>query len=627
MNTIVIAYDQRDVRGPIRTRLKALWLFVVGMFLAVLTLPLLVLGPRRAGRRCCRTAGGRRPRVLVNAVYWPLVLVLLLLALTSFYHVTLPHRLPWRRHLPGTVLARRLLPGRRARAAGLRRRHPDHGAALRRAGRPDRACCCSASSSAWRCCSAPSSTPPSRPAGRRRCAGTTRRRGRRAAKLARAARNSRPGGTHSPAALGHVCGEQAGQLLLAAARRSPCRPGTPGCRASGLFVTGKTSPQRASTIVPMTALSAILFLRDVVEDLVGAAGVGVADVRAARGCRNCSCAPWSISRGAPVGRTAAPPSMMTGCSPPPPRSRPPAGTVLSPEVADALAAGRPVVALESTLLAHGLPRPDNRAAADEVEAAVRAGGAVPATIAVLDGVPHVGLTAEQVDRVCADPGPGQARRPRPAGRRGTGPQRRDDRLQHRAAGRRAPGIGVFATGGLGGVHRHAADTFDESADLTALSRTSLVVVCAGVKSILDVPATLERLESLSVTVVGYRTTTFPGFYVADSGSALDWSVDDPAQAAAVFAARRELAPGAVVVANPLPRGRAARPGAARPGDRRRPGRRGAGRGARQGRHPVRAGPPAPRQRAARPWRSTCGSCCATPSWPAGSPPRWRTRAR
>ena len=102
------------------------------------------------------------------------------------------------------------------------------------------------------------------------------------------------------------------------------------------------------------------------------------------------------------------------------------------------------------------------------------------------------------------------------------------------------------------MHRQAADTFDESADLTALSRTSLVVVCAGVKSILDVPATLERLESLSVTVVGYRTTTFPGFYVADSGSTLDWSVENPQQAAAIFAARRELAPGAVIVANPLP---------------------------------------------------------------------------
>jgi pseudouridine-5'-phosphate glycosidase len=226
--------------------------------------------------------------------------------------------------------------------------------------------------------------------------------------------------------------------------------------------------------------------------------------------------------------------------------------VLSPEVADALRSGAPVVALESTLLAHGLPRPDNRAAADEVEAAVRSGGAVPATIAVLDGVPHVGLTRDQLDRVCDDADlaklgvrdlPVAAAR----GLSGATTVSSTALLAERA------GIAVFATGGLGGVHRHAAETFDESADLTALSRTSLVVVCAGVKSILDVPATLERLESLSVTVVGYRTTTFPGFYVADSGSRLDWSVDDPAEAAAVFAARRRLAPGAVVVANPLPR--------------------------------------------------------------------------
>jgi pseudouridine-5'-phosphate glycosidase len=111
---------------------------------------------------------------------------------------------------------------------------------------------------------------------------------------------------------------------------------------------------------------------------------------------------------------------------------------------------------------------------------------------------------------------------------------------------------VFATGGLGGVHRQSADTFDESADLVALARTTLLVVCAGVKSILDVPATLERLETLSVTVVGYRTTTFPGFYVADSGAVLDWSVADPREAAAVLVARQASAPGAVVVANPLP---------------------------------------------------------------------------
>src|SRR4051794_19517308 len=243
--------------------------------------------------------------------------------------------------------------------------------------------------------------------------------------------------------------------------------------------------------------------------------------------------------------------------PPPPLSvpvtDPTPGLVLSPEVADALTTGRPVVALESTLLAHGLPRPDNRRAADDVEAAVRRGGAVPATIAVLDGVPHVGLLPEQGDRVCADPDLAKLSvrdLPVAAALRLSGATTVSSTslLAARA------GIEVFATGGLGGVHRHAAETFDESADLGALARTSVVVVCAGVKSILDVPATLERLESLSVTVVGYRTTAFPGFYVADSGSPLDWSVADPAEAAAVFAARRELSPGAVVVANPLPAG-------------------------------------------------------------------------
>ena len=232
---------------------------------------------------------------------------------------------------------------------------------------------------------------------------------------------------------------------------------------------------------------------------------------------------------------------------PAPATRP----VLSPEVSAALDAGRPVVALESTLLAHGLPRPDNRAAADDVEAAVRAGGAVPATIAVLDGVPHVGLTPEELDRVCADPDLaklGIRDLPVAAALGLSGATT----VSSTALLAESAGVRVFATGGLGGVHRQAGETFDESADLTALSRVSVVVVCAGVKSILDVPATLERLESLSVTVVGFRTTTFPGFYVADSGSTLDWSVETPEQAAAVFAGRRTVAPGAVVVANPLP---------------------------------------------------------------------------
>jgi pseudouridylate synthase len=237
-----------------------------------------------------------------------------------------------------------------------------------------------------------------------------------------------------------------------------------------------------------------------------------------------------------------------------PPSSPPTpfpGFVLSPAVAAALADGGPVVALESTLLAHGLPRPDNRAAADEVEDAVRAGGAVPATIAVLDGVPHVGLTAEQVDRVCGDPDLAKlgVRDLPVAAALGLSGATTVSSTALLAA---AAGIGVFATGGLGGVHREAGETFDESADLTALSRTSLMVVCAGVKSILDVPATLERLESLSVTVVGFGTTTFPGFYVADSGATVDWAVSSPEEAAAVLAARRALAPGAVVLANPLP---------------------------------------------------------------------------
>jgi pseudouridine-5'-phosphate glycosidase len=176
---------------------------------------------------------------------------------------------------------------------------------------------------------------------------------------------------------------------------------------------------------------------------------------------------------------------------------------------------------------------------------------VPATIAVLDGVPLVGLTPDELDRVCADPDLAKLGiRDLPVatalGLSGA------TTVSSTALLATSAGVAVFATGGLGGVHREAGETFDESADLSALSRISVVIVCAGVKSILDVPATLERLESLSVSVVGYRTTTFPGFYVADSGSTLDWSVADAGQAAAVFAARRELFPGALVVANPLP---------------------------------------------------------------------------
>ncbi len=229
----------------------------------------------------------------------------------------------------------------------------------------------------------------------------------------------------------------------------------------------------------------------------------------------------------------------------------PVDPVLSAEVREALAAGAPVVALESTILAHGLPRPDNRLAADTVEEAVRSAGAVPATIAVLDGVPRIGLDARALDRVCTEDLAKLSVRDLPVavalGRSGATTVAATAVLAARA------GVAVFATGGLGGVHRGAATTFDVSADLETLARTPLVVVCAGVKSILDVPATLERLDSLSVPVLGFATDTFPLFYLRDSGHPVPWRVDTPAEVAAVARARTALGlPQAVVVANPVP---------------------------------------------------------------------------
>ncbi len=226
---------------------------------------------------------------------------------------------------------------------------------------------------------------------------------------------------------------------------------------------------------------------------------------------------------------------------------------LLPAVADALATGRPVVALESTIISHGLPRPRNLAVAREAEAAVRAAGAEPATIALVDGVARVGLgdaelaaVAEREDVVkCGlrDLAPLAAR-----GGQGATTVAATAHLAARA------GIHVFATGGLGGVHREARESWDESADLGTLARTPIAVVCAGVKSILDVGATLERLESLNVALLGYRTDRFPGFYLTDSGFPVPWRVETPAEAAAVLLAQRELGTDdrAVVVANPLP---------------------------------------------------------------------------
>ena len=225
---------------------------------------------------------------------------------------------------------------------------------------------------------------------------------------------------------------------------------------------------------------------------------------------------------------------------------------LSDEVAAALADGRPVVALELTIIAHGLPRPDNLRVAREIEAAARAEGAVPATVAVLGGEVRVGLDPAGLEEIAAredvaklgvrDLGPALAR-----GAAGATTVASTAYVASRA------GIGVFATGGLGGVHRGAATTFDESADLLALAGAPMVVVCAGVKSILDVGATLERLETLSVPVLGFGTDRLAGFYLADSGHPVPWRVDTPQEVAAIQRARRGLdLPQAVIVANPLP---------------------------------------------------------------------------
>ncbi len=218
------------------------------------------------------------------------------------------------------------------------------------------------------------------------------------------------------------------------------------------------------------------------------------------------------------------------------------------EVAEALAWNKPVVALESTLIAHGLPRPENLVVARELERIVREEGGVPATVGVIRGEPIVGLDEAELERIASgtevpklsvrDLGVAIA-----SGSDGATTVASTALLAARA------GIRVFATGGLGGVHRGAAESFDESADLTTLSRTSIGVVCAGVKSILDVGATLERLETLSIAVVGYRTRRFPGFFVTDSGYALDWSVDSPLEAANVLKA--QLHDAAVVIANPV----------------------------------------------------------------------------
>ncbi|MEU3026415.1 pseudouridine-5'-phosphate glycosidase [Streptomyces incarnatus] len=227
--------------------------------------------------------------------------------------------------------------------------------------------------------------------------------------------------------------------------------------------------------------------------------------------------------------------------------------VVSEEVREAIQARRPVVALESTIIAHGLPRPRNLRVALELEEAVRGEGAVPATVAVLDGRPLIGLDKAQLERVANDDAIrklGHRDLPFAVAALASGATTVSATARLAALA----GIRVFATGGLGGVHREWTATQDESADLELLARTGITVVCAGVKSILDVPATLQRLETLGVAVAGYSTDRFPGFYLSDSGHPVDWTLNAPEEVAEVMRAQDALgaAESALIVANPVP---------------------------------------------------------------------------
>jgi len=226
--------------------------------------------------------------------------------------------------------------------------------------------------------------------------------------------------------------------------------------------------------------------------------------------------------------------------------------VLSEAVADALAEGRPVVALESTIISHGFPRPRNLEGARLFERVLVDAGVTPATIAVIDGVPRVGLDDAQIERIAMDESVIKVSS-RDLGvamvQRATGATTvaATALLAHLA------GVRVFSTGGLGGVHRGAQETFDESADLTMVSKLPITVVSAGAKSILDIHATLERLESLGVCVLGYRTKRYPGFYLSDAGFDIDWRVESADEIADVMVAQDALGlSSAVLVANPLP---------------------------------------------------------------------------
>ena len=225
---------------------------------------------------------------------------------------------------------------------------------------------------------------------------------------------------------------------------------------------------------------------------------------------------------------------------------------VSPEVEKALAAGKPVVALESTIITHGMPYPQNLEMASDVEAVVRANGATPATVAIMDGRLRVGVSGDDLEELAR------------AGGSAAKASRRDVAALLVSGGiagttvattmqiAALAGIRVFATGGIGGVHRGAESSFDISADLEELSRTPVAVVCAGAKAILDIPKTLETLETNGVPVLGYRTDDFPAFWTRSSGQPVDHRFDTADELARVIALQFGLGMGGVLVANPIP---------------------------------------------------------------------------
>ncbi len=230
----------------------------------------------------------------------------------------------------------------------------------------------------------------------------------------------------------------------------------------------------------------------------------------------------------------------------------PKDLAIHPDVEKALKKGKPVVALESTIISHGLPRPRNFQAAKEFEQILLDQGVTPASIAVIEGLPTVGLTEKELNLIANTDIPKASVRDLAilSAKKLSGATT-VAATAHIAA---RAGVQVFATGGLGGVHRGAVENFDESADITTLANTPIAVVSAGVKSVLDIAATLERLETLSISVVGYKTKIFPSFWLPESDFTLDWQADSPEEIAQIIKAqRKQKTNSALVVANPVPK--------------------------------------------------------------------------